>query len=37
MRAATVTIFVVAGGVSTVGLSGSTPPAVPPAHHAQAR
>jgi hypothetical protein len=31
MRAATITIFVVAGGVSTVGLSGSTTPAMHPA------
>jgi hypothetical protein len=35
MKAATVTMFVLAGGVSTVGLSGSTPPpAKPPGHHA---
>jgi hypothetical protein len=35
LRAATVTLFVVAGGVSTVGLSGSsTPVQAPTAHHA---
>jgi hypothetical protein len=37
MKAATVTLFVMAGGISTVGLSGSTPQAKPAAHHAPAR
>jgi hypothetical protein len=31
MRAATITMFIVAGGVSTIGLSGSTPPQPKPA------
>ena len=34
LRAATVTMFVVAGGVSTIGLSGSSTPVHAPAHHA---
>ena len=37
LRAATVTMFVLAGGVSTIGLSGSsTPTPAPAAHHAVA-
>jgi hypothetical protein len=38
LKAATVTLFVLAGAVSTVGLSGSTkPPPKQAAHHAPAR
>jgi hypothetical protein len=38
MRIATATLFVVAGLVSSVGLSGSTkPPPRPAAHHAPAQ
>jgi hypothetical protein len=33
LRVATATIFVIAGGVSTVGLSGSTTPPTPAHHH----
>jgi hypothetical protein len=37
MRAATVTMFVVAGGVSTIGLSGSSAsPPRPAPHHVSA-
>lgn len=34
MRMATVVLFVVAAGVSTVGMSGSSAPQHPAAHHA---
>jgi hypothetical protein len=37
MKAATATLFVVAFGVSSVGLSGSTPPPHPAVHHAIVR